>query len=268
VTAVQGESWIRHLRTSFNETSMGKTWALGPAPPSPGEAAAPWQLKLSPAYATQMTTLQGSDLYRLSCRGCHGAAGRGTPPEINSVIGPVQATSARAITERMKKAGREMRRSEVAAMAKDSKVLLLERLHSGGQHMLPPTLSEAEIPPLVSYLEELSDVPGAGKKGLTVKETSHRIGEHIVKSACHVCHSATGPNPDPEQILQGAIPPLSSLTTRVSLPEFVRKVTSGAPILMGKPATAYRGRMPVFGYLSQDEAAAAYLYLMLYPPRP
>jgi len=26
--------------------------------------------------------------------------------------------------------------------------------------------------------------------------------------------------------------------------------------------------MPVFAYLSQDEAAAAYQYLILYPPRP
>jgi len=26
--------------------------------------------------------------------------------------------------------------------------------------------------------------------------------------------------------------------------------------------------MPVFSYLTQDEAAAAYLYVMLYPPKP
>jgi hypothetical protein len=56
--------------------------------------------------------------------------------------------------------------------------------------------------------------------------------------------------------------------TRVSLPEFVRKVTSGAPIIMGTPSASYRGRMPVFVYLSQDEAAAAYSYLLLYPPHP
>ncbi len=267
VTPVQGESWIRHVRTSFNESSMGKTWVLGPAPPGPGEAASSWQLKLSPAYATQIVTLHGSDLYRLSCRGCHGPIGHGSPPEINSVVGPVQATSVKATMDRMKKTGMEMSRSDVSVMAKESKVLLLQRLHKGGQHMLPPTLSEAEIPPLVAYLEQLSDVPGAEKNQTAVKESSHRIGEHIVKSACHVCHSATGPNPDPQQILEGAIPPLSALTTRVSLPEFVRKVTSGAPILMGMPPTPYRGRMPVFGYLSQDEAAAAYLYLILYPPR-
>jgi hypothetical protein len=68
--------------------------------------------------------------------------------------------------------------------------------------------------------------------------------------------------------LEGAIPPLATLTTRVGLPDFVRKVTKGAPIIMGTPPTSYRGRMSVFVYLSQDEAAAAYLYLSRYPPRP
>jgi hypothetical protein len=54
----------------------------------------------------------------------------------------------------------------------------------------------------------------------------------------------------------------------VGLPDFVRKVTKGAPIIMGTPPTSYRGRMSVFAYLSQDEAASAYLYLSRYPPRP
>ena len=179
----------------------------------------------------------------------------------------MQATSVTATMERMTKSGREMSRSDVTAMAKESKVILLQRLHVGGQHMPPPTLSEAEIRSLVAYLEQLSDVPGAEKNQIAVKESPYRVGEHIVKSTCHVCHSATGPNPDPQQIMDGAIPPLSTLTTRVGLPDFVRKVTSGAPIIMGTPATPYRGRMPVFLYLSQDEAADAYMYLALYPPQ-
>jgi hypothetical protein len=70
--------------------------------------------------------------------------------------------------------------------------------------------------------------------------------------------------------LRGAIPPLSSLTTRMNLPEFIRKVTYGAPVIMGAPPfsyrDSYRGRMPVFRFLSEDEAADAYLYLTLYPP--
>ena len=267
ITAVQGESWIRHLNRSFAETSMGKTWDLGPAPDGLGEEAEPWQLKLSPGYATQVLTLRGSDLYRLNCRGCHGEFGQGAPPEINSVTGPVQATSVAATMERMKKSGREMSSSDVNAMAKESKIILLQRLHIGGQHMPPPTLSEAETRSLVAYLEQLSNVPGAEKNQIALRESPYRVGEHIVKSTCHVCHSATGPNPDPQEIMDGAIPPLSTLTTRVGLPGFVRKVTSGEPIIMGTPATPYRGRMPVFLYLSEDEAADAYMYLALYPPK-
>lgn len=265
VTPVSGESWIHHLQKPFSETSMGKSsWKLGP---SPGELSS-WQMHLSPGYATKLVTLHGSDLYRLSCRGCHGKLGLGAPPEINAIPGPVQATSVAATIEKMKQAGREMSRADAHTMAKDSKTLLLQRLHSGGEQMLPPTLNEVEIRCLVPYLEQLSDVPGAGKKQITVQESPARIGEHIVKSTCHVCHNAAGPNPTPDQILQGDLPPLSAMPKRLGLPDFVRKVTSGAPIIMGSPATAYRGKMPVFSYLSQDEAAAVYIYLLRYPPQP
>ncbi len=267
ITAVEGESWIRHLNRSFAETSMGKTWELGPPPAGPGDESAPWQLELSPTYASQVVTLSGSDLYRLNCRGCHGELGQGAPPEINSITGPVQATSVAATMERMKKSGREMSRADMATMARESEIMLLQRLRNGGKNMPAPTLSEAEIRSLVAYLEQLSGVPGAEKNQIALKESPYRVGEHIVKSTCHVCHDAKGPNPDPQQIMEGAIPPLSCLTTRVGLPDFVRKVTSGAPIIMGTPATPYRGRMPVFRYLSQDEAADAYMYLALYPPR-
>jgi len=268
VTAVSGESWIRHLHTTFNDTRMGRTWNLGPAPASAGSQAAVSQLKLSPGYTGHPVTLHGSDLFRLNCRGCHGERGLGAPPEINSITGPVAATSPATTMERMKKAGRDMSPSDANAIAKDSKALLRQRLHIGGQHMPPPTLSEAEIRCLVPYLEQLSEVHGTGNQQLTVKESAYRVGEHIVKSTCHVCHNAVGPNPSPSEMLEGAIPPLSTLTSRVTLAEFVRKVTNGAPIMEGVPPTPYRGRMPVYPYLTQDEAAAAYEYLTLYPPQP
>lgn len=267
VTAVSGESWIRHNHSTFSETSMGKTWDLGPSPSTSGNGAAAWHLQLSPGYATQTVSLHGSDLYRLNCQSCHGELGHGAPPEINSITGPVQATSSATTMERMRKAGRDMTRSDADALAKDSKALLLKRLHLGGQHMPPPTLSEAEIRVLIPYLEHLSDVNGA-QINAAVRESSYRVGEHIVKSICHICHNATGSNPDPGQVLEGAIPPLSTLTSRVSLPEFVRKVTSGSTIALGSPPAPFRGRMPVFPFLSQDEASAAYEYLILYPPQP
>ena len=71
VTAVRGESWLLHSRRSFGETNMGKTWNLGPPPPDPGMELPPWQLNLSPGFPAPIVTLHGSDLYRMTCQGCH-----------------------------------------------------------------------------------------------------------------------------------------------------------------------------------------------------
>ena len=272
VTAVGGESWLRHLHRSFDETSMGRTWDLGPAPLMPGEESTHWKPDLTPGFAANTVTLYGSDLYRLNCQGCHGMSGAGAPPEINSVINPVRATSVAVIMERTKKTGQNMTRVDAAALAKQADVLLLERLHKGGETMPPfPPLSEEEIRSIVAYLEQLSNVPGAEKKQIATVESPYRVGEHIVKSTCHICHGAAGADPTPHQLLQGAIPPLSTLTMRTNLSDFIRKVTYGAPIIMGAPPFSYRdcyrGRMPVFRYLTEDEAADAYLYLTLYPPQ-
>lgn len=266
VTAVAGESWLSHLHRTFEETSMGKTGRLGPAELDPEQSPA----RLSPVSsdpAGQTVTLHGADLYRMNCRGCHGEAGLGAPPEINSVINPVRAGSTALVMERMKKTGMSMSYAEAAKLAKQSQDALLERLHKGGQDMPAFShLSDPEIRSLVAYLKQLADVPSAGAEQLAVRVTPVRVGEHIVKSTCHICHSASGPNPDPQQLADGAIPPLSTLTSRVSLGQFVRKVTRGAPIVMGTPPLACRGRMPVFYYLSEEEATDVYLYLSLYRP--
>ena len=265
VTVVQGESWLSHIQRSFNETSMGKTGRLGPAPSS-GEQASRWQLRLSPASTAQRVTLHGSDLYRLNCQGCHGESGAGAPPEINSVINPVRATSVPAILERMKNVGMDITRADASKLAAQSNKALLQRISNGGQDMPAfPQLRQAEVLPLLGYLRQLSGV-GVASERETVEESHVRVGELIVKSTCHTCHAAAGEDPSPQQLLAGAIPPLNTLTTRTTRAEFVRKVTHGAPILMGAPALLYRGRMPVFDYLTQDEAADVYLYLNQYAP--
>jgi hypothetical protein len=82
-------------------------------------------------------SLHGWDLYRLDCQACHGASGAGTPPEINSVINPVRATSVAVIMERTKKTGQEMTRTDPAPLAKQASALLLDRFHKGGQNMPP-----------------------------------------------------------------------------------------------------------------------------------
>jgi len=264
VTPVNGESWLQHLHRSFDETSMGKTGRLGP----PLNLEIEYRpIRQSGLINKRYVTVQGADLYRLNCRSCHGEFGLGAPPEINSVIDPVRSSSPALVMDRMKKVGMDMKPPEAAQLAKQSQNALLSRLHNGGQDMPPfPHLNDEEIRALIAYLRELANVPGARSRQFTAQETPLRIGEHIVKSTCHVCHSSSGEDPDAQQLADGAIPPLSVLMSRVNEAQFIRKVTQGATIEMGTPALPCRGRMPVFYYLSKEEAAYAYLYLTGYSP--
>ena len=266
VTAVTNESLLSHLNRSFGDTSMGKTGRLGPAPDAEGDSARTFS-PIIPQPTAATVTLRGSDLYRLNCQACHGESGLGVPPEINSMISPIRATSPMLVRERMKKSGMDISNGDATKLAKESETALLERLHKGGKAMPAfPQLKGSDIRPLLAYLRELADMPGARSDQSAVKESHVRVGEFIVKSTCHICHSAVGPNPSPQGMLDGAIPPLSSLTRRKVQSDFIRKVTQGAPVLMGTPPMLYRGRMPVFYYLSEEEVADVYSYLSLYPP--
>ena len=64
----------------------------------------------------------------------------------------------------------------------------------------------------------------------------------------------------------GAIPPLATLTSRASRAQLIRKITVGASVEMGADPDSLRGRMPVFFYLTETEAADVYGYLEAYPP--
>ena len=257
-TPTTGPSWLEHLHRDMGETSMGRSSAqLGP---SPSQNAYP--IQVGPLAPT--VTLNGADLYRLKCQSCHGTLGEGSPPEINSIINPVRATSATFILERMKKRGAVMTRKDAMALASQSEAALLDRLRKGGTNMPKPNLSEVEVRVLLPYLKQLAGLPA---KQTSIQETTIRVGEHLVKSTCHICHAAVGPNPTPQEIGAGAIPPLSTLTSRAGLEQFVRKVTHGSSIVRGALSLPSRGRMPVFNYISETEAAAAYFYLLAYPPK-
>lgn len=246
---------------------MGKTWKLGPNVVELQDFDQNWQIASSSDPANT-SALQGRDLYRQNCRGCHGETGAGFVPEINSIIDPVRATSPLLIVQRMKNIGMSMSRVQAAVLAGQAQAALLQRIHGGGENMPAfDYLTEAEVRSLVTYLRELAGVPGALTQQMVIRESSAQIGEHIAKSLCHICHSAAGPNPTPEQLESGSIPPLATLTSRTSLPEFVRKVTHGTPIVMGNPPSSRAGRMPVFDYLTQDEVADVYFYLIRYPPK-
>ncbi len=267
VTAVNGESWISHLDRDFGVTSMGKTGKLGPSPRDLENQSPGFEPATSFTASGSNVTIRGADLYRMNCQGCHGESGQGAPPEIGSVIDPVRATSVALTLDRMKQLGVDMKPAEAAALAKQARTAIVQRLENGGQDM--PSfrhLSPLEVASLFAYLRQLAGIPGSEKNQITLEESHLRIGELIAKSTCHVCHSAVGTNPNPQQLLRGSIPPLSALTVRTTESGLVRKVIKGATISMGTPPVAYRGRMPVFYYLRPDEAADVYRYLESYPP--
>ena len=101
VRPVAGPSWLTHLGIPINRTSLGQgAGRYGPSPDRPPEPRAE-------ALGVRRTIeLSGSDLYRLNCQACHGESGTGTPPEIKSLLGPVQGSSRALVQQHLHEIGR------------------------------------------------------------------------------------------------------------------------------------------------------------------
>ncbi len=285
VTPVSGPSWLIHLGISDD---MGRLGGNMPAPQSgreeprltggggggKGMGMGGMMRRIYPKIRSggkdftvlmnESFELAGSDLYRLNCQSCHGPKGEGAPPEINSLIGPVQGTSIPFLQERMKKLGRSLSDSMARGLAGGADSTLRDRLQRGGKKMPAfQHLRGDEITALLQHLERLAGVFPPGEKEMLVPQSMARVGEHLVKGTCHICHSATGPGGGHMAMMQGIVPSLASMPGDRSLQEVVRQVRQGSsPMMsmMGGPV------MPALPYITDDEAAAAYLYLMQYPP--
>lgn len=264
-TPVSGPGSLRRLGLQLQHSAMGWTGRLGPA----ADAAPPAWPRATPSVLPELSLLTGADLYRLNCRACHRADGRGAPAEILSVIDPIRATSPLMVRERMAAMGRPITAAFAGELAVGAREDVLKRLKNGGESMPAfDHLSRAEIDALFAYLEWLAGVPGADRRQLRVAEPASRIGEHLVKGTCHICHDATGPWPGPEALLDGVMPSLSSVVGQRTIDDVLAKVRRGKPVILGVARIAYRGRMPVFDYVSDGEVSAAYRYLVAYPPQP
>ena len=266
VTPVAGPSWLNHLNTKYGDTSLGRgAGRYGPAPTDPVPAPAP---RTSTSFVRgKPVVLTGRDLYRVNCQACHRAEGTGSPPEIKSVLDLVQGSSMSLVRRQLQEAGKTASPATVRTQATRARTELERRIREGGQRM-PPLghLQGADIEALYAYLTELARAPDSQRQsGRTVSWV--RLGEQVVKGTCHICHDAVGPRPTGEAMLQGAIPPLTVLVADNPQVEFIRKALSGAPVVMGRPSFHYRGRMPVFYYLQDGEVAAAYDFLVSYPPQ-
>ncbi len=261
VTPVVGPGWLTRLGVTLSQTSLGQ--GSGRYGPPEGTAAPSPSLGVS-----AQAELGGADLYRFNCQGCHGLEGRGAPPEIKSAVDPVRGVPLDVLRAQLKAQHQPPGEAEARARPGHVRAEILRRVHNGGQRMPPREhLTDGELDLLFAYLGVLAGSPKAGPvKHETI--SWDRVGQHVVKGTCHICHDAVGPRPsDAAMGLQRKIPSLQSLLVSQSVAEFVTKARSGAPVNLSGLAMLHRGRMPVFYYLHDEEIAAAYVYLATYPPQ-
>ncbi len=288
VTPVYGKSRLSQLGLSVEATRMGHMGGaippLSTARREPALAVEDWPRpghlgaiirkfyslfglddKKASEALNQPLVLIGADLYRLNCQSCHGPDGNGSPPEIKPVLGPVQGASPVLVQRRMEERGRPIDKAFAEELAADAEKALRERLIKGGEKM--PAfrhLEGEEVGALFSYLKWLVGAPASETPDLRVVQSVARVGEHLGKGTCHICHDATGPGGGHMMMMRGTIPSLASFPKQKSMGEVAAKVLRGASGMM---AMMHRSRMPVFPYLMEEEVVASYLYLAAYPPR-
>ena len=264
VTPVVGSSWLNHLNVKYGDTGLGRgAGRYGPAPTEPRPA----ERGSTSLVTGQSAVLTGTDLYRLNCQACHRAEGTGSPPEIKSVLDLVQGSSLELVRRQLQQEGKTGSAATIRTQVIRARTELYRRIQKGGQRMPPLAhLDEADIEVLFAYLTQLAQAPDSRRQSPRTVSWA-RLGEQVIKGTCHICHDAVGPRPTGDAMLQGVIPPLTVLLADNPRVDFIRKVRSGAPVLMGRPSFHYRGRMPVFYYLRDEELAAAYDFLVSFPPR-
>jgi mono/diheme cytochrome c family protein len=217
--------------------------------------------------------VDGATIYRLNCRACHGPDGAGKPPAVASIIGPSLALSPAHHEEVMRAAGARARPELSQQLAQQADQVLRQRLAEGGKSAKLPNLevmptfahlSQVEIAALEVYLMQLAKAPNVGQKPSKASESALRIGEHVVRGTCRICHDATGSGAGHTAMMAGLVPALVGIPEQMSLEAVVHKVRHGWNAMAGLGHEL--SRMPVYPYLSDEEVAAAYLYLAYLPP--
>ena len=263
VTPVSGPSWPNRLGLRYSDTTLGRSGATYGPPPDQRPAPAP----PIPLQVGRPVVLSGADLYRLNCQACHRAEGAGTPPEIKSVVAAVQGSSLELVRRQLQQQGKTATASDARTQAAKARTDLFNRIRKGGQRMPPfAHLQEADIASIYGYLTELAASPDAAPESRRTVSWA-RLGEHVIKGTCHICHDAVGPRPSSQAMSQGVIPPFNVLLQDKPVVDFLTKVRSGAAVTSADAAFHYRGRMPVFPYLRDVDVAAAYMFLNEYPPQ-
>ena len=252
VTAIQGASWLEQLGVSISQTSMGQMGGSGSPLPEAGRDEPDLAAMLSGGrreaaeLIRESFVVTGADLYRMNCQSCHGIDGRGAPPQISSVLPAVSA---------------------LGALPADQAIQGFQTFLQKPGPKMPPnaTLRPDEVQALLSYLEGLA-TPGSSRiTRRPVAISAARVGAHVIGGTCHICHGAVGPGGGYMPMMQQAIPSLASFPQSYSIGTVENAVLYGASGMM----RMMRGRetMPALPYFTEQEIAASYLYLVVYPPR-
>jgi mono/diheme cytochrome c family protein len=274
VSPVSGQSLLARLGLTVDSSQLGRVGGMDEAPATGRREPLPeppgvWRRLLRPfSQSTDATeepfTLAGEDLYRLNCQSCHGPDGAGAPPEINSLLDPIQGTSAALLKSRLEAAGRPIDEAFIQEIAAGAEQDLRKRLADGGEKMPPfNDLNANETDALVGYLKQLAKLPEASSDRPMLTVPVLRVGEQVVKGTCHICHDASGPDRGRMAVMMsGETPPLSSLTRDYSIAEVVAKVREGRSGMGGMMMMMRESKMPRLPYLTPEEVTAAMLYLM------
>lgn len=257
-TAPSGPSWLVRRHLVMLDASLGRIGSIAASATPPQGAPWPW------AALRERWTLTGADLYRLNCRSCHNATGSGLPPEINSVLDPMRATSPVLLMKRMEERGRSLSPVTAREMAAQADANIRKRLREGGEKMPAlPHVSAVEVAAILGHLGRLAGLPEAEHRDPHLTLSTAQLGQHVVKGTCQICHDSSGPGSYSGRNDSGKlIPSLAVIVETKSMPDVIRKVHTGSP------TAESRGEMPLFPYLSDEELGAAYVYLLSYPPDP
>ncbi|MCM2270274.1 MAG: c-type cytochrome [Thermoanaerobaculia bacterium] len=240
VTPPAGPSLIAKLKTGVDWTAFGRAGGADTTAVA-GGAAEGVGARTTASWLVDGFELTGADLYRMNCRSCHGPAGQGS----RSGIPPLTGALAKG-----------------APGEPVGEIRVRHRLVDGGRVM--PNFSHLEgeeVTLLLGHLRTLSGEvnPAADRR---LKQSAARVGEHVVKANCQVCHDAVPGTA--RQPADAAVITLAEMTARFAVDELVRKVRTGTPEIV---QNATHGRMPRIDYLSSEELEAAYVYLVGFPPR-
>lgn len=236
VTAASGPSLLTRLKTGVDAASFGRAGYVG-APPAGAEPTSP-----APAdWLASGFDLTGEDLFRINCRSCHGVGAKGLGADIPSVLAKIRGAAQQA-----------------AGGDTSGELSVRHRLLVGGQVMPAMAhLTAAESDLLLGYLGTIAGTQG-GPAPATVHVPALRVGEHVTKAVCQICHDAAPGRVRPPS--DQALSALSEFPAKYSVRDFVHRAVRGGTT-MPSP-----GHKPRLDYLRPEELEAAYVYLIGYPP--